>query len=139
MPRRIFDRVYGEVQLTDLASALIDCPEVHRLDSIRQLGGCSFVYPSATHSRLEHSIGVAHLAATMGRHLHSLCPEITETELVCLEVAGLLHDVGHGPFSHLFEEYVREEIDPTWSHELMGDRIIRRLLSLARRCLILGW
>ena len=129
MPRRIFDRVYGEVYLSDIASSLLNCPEVQRLDAVRQLGGCSFVYPSATHTRLEHSIGVAHLAALMGRHLMTVTNGlVTERDVQCLEIAGLLHDVGHGPFSHLFEEYVHERIDSFWSHEWMSELIIRRVL-----------
>ena len=130
MPRRIFDRVYGEVYLSDVACSLLNCQEVRRLDAVRQLGGCSFVYPSATHTRLEHSIGVAHLASLMGRHLATVSEGVvTERDIQCLELAGLLHDVGHGPFSHLFEEYVHERIDPSWSHEWMSELIIRRVLT----------
>lgn len=128
MARRIFDRVYGEIYLSERSSELLNTRALQRLDAVRQLGGCSFVYPSASHTRLEHSIGVAHLAATMGRHLRGLC-DVTDDDIVCLEVAGLLHDVGHGPFSHLFEEYVREHVDAAWSHEAMSERVIRDLLT----------
>lgn len=128
---RFADRVYGDVQLTPLANELIACAEVHRLDGIRQLGGCSFVYPSATHTRLEHSIGVAHLASLMGHHLREQCGDgrVRARDVECLVVAGLLHDVGHGPFSHLFEEYVRETYDAGWSHEDVGEVIIERILT----------
>ena len=63
--RRIADRVYGEIDLAPLAALLSSTPEFSRLDDIRQLGGCAFVYPSATHTRREHSLGVCHLAESL--------------------------------------------------------------------------
>ena len=127
--RRVSDRVHGDVHLSPVVSRLISSAEVRRLDGIRQLGGCFFVYPAASHTRLEHSIGVAHLASLMGTHLKEQCDRVTERDVECLEIAGLLHDVGHGPFSHLFEEYMREHKEPSWSHEVIGEAIIERLLT----------
>lgn len=116
-PLRIFDRVYGEVTLSALASRLVVTEEFFRLDAVRQLGGCAFVYPSATHTRREHSIGVSHLAAELGRHLRERHPELVDADdILCLEVAGLVHDLGHGPFSHTFERYMALHCEH-WSHE----------------------
>lgn len=126
--RHVSDRVHGDICLSTMASRLIACPEVRRLDGIRQLGGCVFVYPSASHTRLEHSIGVAHLAKLMGQHLRAQCDHVSDMDVQCLEIAGLLHDVGHGPFSHLFEDYVREHVDPSWGHERVGEIITETLL-----------
>lgn len=111
---KIFDRVHGEMHLTPAAAHLAVHPAVFRLDAVRQLGGCVYVYPSATHTRREHSLGVAHLAGVWARHLGA-----DERDVACVEVAGLVHDLGHGPFSHLFEDYVRES-RPEWSHEEMA-------------------
>ena len=130
--RRVCDRVHGEVTLSDLATEICETDAFQRLDQIRQLGGCSFVYPSATHTRREHSIGVAHLARSVGERLRSSHPDrMSDHDIVALEIAGLLHDVGHGPFSHLFEEFVRE-VDPNWSHEAMALRIVDYVAEVPR-------
>lgn len=115
--QRVADRVHGTIYLTDLASRIVHTPQFSRLDDIRQLGACSFVYPSATHTRREHSLGVYHLARTAALHLQRLYPDLVDDDdVVCIEVAGLIHDLGHGPFSHLFEVYMNFG----WSHEKMG-------------------
>ena len=110
--KTIHDRVHGQVNLHGLLVAVMDTPEFQRLDKIAQLGGCSYVYPSATHSRKEHSIGVAHLAEKMASHLQKTQPElsVTDDDVLCVALAGLVHDIGHGPFSHMFEEFV-ERVD----------------------------
>lgn len=125
---RFYDRVHGNLTFPPFVERFVRTPAFQRLDKIRQLGGCSFVYPSATHTRLEHSLGVCYLAGVLGRHLQRLVPSLVDDEdVVCVQLAGLLHDLGHGPFSHLFEEYVRQTCDPTWSHEDMTIRMIDAL------------
>lgn len=126
--QRVCDRIHGEVRLSPLAGRVCATEAFQRLDQIRQLGGCAFVYPSATHTRREHSIGVSHLAKRVGIHLQTLHPTLVDDDdVLALELAGLLHDVGHGPFSHLFEEYVHETV-PEWSHETMSLVIFDHLL-----------
>lgn len=109
-PKSFADRVHGQIQLEGLLVAVMDTPEFQRLDKIQQLGGCAKVYPSATHTRKEHSIGVAYLAGYMVRHLQTLQPKlgITRNDILCVELAGLVHDLGHGPFSHMFETFMKE-------------------------------
>lgn len=127
--RCFYDRLYGKLDLPPLLAGLCATREFHRLDDVRQLGGCAFVYPSATHTRREHSMGVAHLAGVMGHHLRQQRPDLVdEDDVLCLQVAGLLHDLGHGPYSHLFEDFARLT-DPTWSHEWMGILLLRRMLE----------
>ena len=135
--KSIQDRVHGQIALGGLLVAVMDTAEFQRLDRVRQLGGCYFVYPSATHTRKEHSIGVAHLAGYMARHLAKQQPEleIDESDVLCVELAGLVHDLGHGPFSHMFEDYMKQ-IDqhkqpkpPKWEHEDMSAKLLRRLLE----------
>ena len=135
---RVHDRVHGTIQLHPLVAAVASSPEFQRLDGVRQLGGCSYVYPSATHTRREHSLGVSYLAGAMGRHLHRQRPDLVDdVDVLCLELAGLVHDLGHGPFSHVFEEYMRRT-DPAWSHETVGlemlERIVRGNDEVRRAC-----
>lgn len=114
---RICDRVHGEITISPFVAAIATHKIFHRLDSVRQLGGCFFVYPSATHTRREHSLGVCHLAGEMGSHLKGRYPNLVDDDdILCLQVAGLAHDMGHGPFSHTFEYYMHEHVQD-WSHE----------------------
>jgi len=95
----IKDPLYGYVAITPLEKTMIDTRVVQRLRRLRQLAGAEFVYPGANHTRFEHSVGAMHLAGIMAEN-------ITEDnmEVQMLRLAALLHDIGHGPFSHIFEE-----------------------------------
>jgi len=111
---------------------LIDSPCGQRLRHIYQLQSARWVYPSAEHSRFQHSLGAMHLAGRFARHLYPVLKEITSdcpSELFIeelLRVAGLLHDIGHGPFGHFFDDNVLDEYKET--HETIGQRIIREEL-----------
>src|SRR5436853_7859182 len=85
-----------------LIVSLVDAPEFQRLRRIRQLGLAYFAYQSAEHSRFAHSLGAFHLAARMVAKLR-LGYEIDERHQTAVRVAALLHDIGHGPFSHVIE------------------------------------
>ena len=129
-PKTIHDRVYGAVTLPGVLVAAMDTSEFQRLDKIRQLGGSYFVFPSATHTRKEHSVGTAHLALLVVRHLRNTQPElaIDDTDELCVGLAALLHDVGHGPYSHMWEPFVRRCTgDDSYSHEGMGARLVKRI------------
>jgi HD superfamily phosphohydrolase len=97
---------------------VVDTRVFQRLRRISQLGLASYVFPGATHSRFSHSLGVYYLAYTVLRHLSEASSEETEEiNSLALEVklCGLLHDVGHGPFSHSFEDVlksIRQITDP---------------------------
>ena len=89
----------------------IDTPEFNRLRKVSQTATVQFVYPSATHTRFEHSVGTAILAENIFNRLtaNKLFFENEEEEdtiCKCVSLAGLLHDLGHGPFSHLFDNEV---------------------------------
>jgi hypothetical protein len=108
----IKDPVHGYVYITEEEKALIDSYPVQRLHRLRQLAGAEYVYPGANHTRFEHSIGVMHLASRVAENPNiSKCISEDETEMV--RVAGLLHDVGHGPFSHVFEQLLDKELNQT--------------------------
>lgn len=131
-PKTIHDRVYGAVTLPGVLVAAMDTAEFQRLDKIRQLGGSSFVFPSATHTRKEHSVGTAHLALLVVRHLRNTQPElaIDDADELCVGLAALLHDVGHGPYSHMWEPFVKKCTgDTSYSHEGMGARLVRRICT----------
>src|SRR6266478_7404347 len=96
---RIRDPIHNFIELTEEEVKLLATPLLQRLRGIRQLAMASLVYPGAVHTRFDHTLGVMHVAGLMARSL-GLDPD--ETELV--ELAALLHDVGHGPFSHVSEQ-----------------------------------
>lgn len=95
----IRDPIHDYIELDELAQSLLDTPEIQRLRRIRQLGFSNLVYPGANHTRFEHSLGVYHLTG----HLIGQVEEHKRNELLA---AGLLHDIGHGPFSHATEELI---------------------------------
>lgn len=114
------DPLYGYVRLTEVERAIVDTAVFQRLRRIRQLAGSEFVYPAATHTRFEHSLGVLTVATEFAYG----CGLVEHADLLQeLRLAALLHDVGHGPFSHVFEEVVRERYGV--SHEDLTQRVIR--------------
>ncbi len=108
----IKDPVHGYVYITESEKAVIDSYPVQRLRRLRQLAGSEYVYPGANHTRFEHCVGVMFLA---GKVLEN--PNIRrcadEEEIEATRIAALLHDVGHGPFSHVFEHLLVKNLDRT--------------------------
>ncbi|OYR48109.1 HD domain-containing protein [Halorubrum sp. Eb13] len=92
------DTVHDHIEIDGVAAELIDTPAVQRLRHVKQLGTVQLVYPSANHTRFEHSLGVYHLASRALDHLG-----IAGKRAERIEAAAMLHDVGHGPFSHNLE------------------------------------
>jgi len=118
----ITDPIHRYIRFSQVEKQLIDSPAFQRLRRIRQLAGAHLVYPSAQHSRFEHSLGTMHIAGLAGETLLGK-GYIDQTEIVQeLRLAALLHDIGHGPFSHLFEEVL--EYRRNTSHEDLGKEII---------------
>ncbi|KAM9350985.1 deoxynucleoside triphosphate triphosphohydrolase SAMHD1-like [Symphorus nematophorus] len=122
MEEKVFnDPIHGHVELHPLLIKIIDTPQFQRLRYIKQLGGVYFVYPGASHNRFEHSIGVAHLAGQLVQSLSVRQPElnITPRDILCVQIAGLCHDLGHGPFSHMFDSIFIPKVRPDkkWKHE----------------------
>jgi len=100
----IKDPIHGYIFINDIDKELIDTKYYQRLRRIKQLSGSEYVYPGANHTRFEHSLGVSYLAEKMGNSLRNdEDVEISDLEITQLRTAALLHDIGHGPFSHTFE------------------------------------
>ena len=106
----------------------LDSKEFQRLRRIRQLGGDFQVYPTAEHSRFSHSLGVYEIVRRMVTEVKLLCAELTEYEKVCVMLAGLLHDVGHGPFSHAFEHVTNHSHEEYTAKIILGDTELNSIL-----------
>jgi HD superfamily phosphohydrolase len=118
----IKDPVHGYVYITEPEKEIIDSYPVQRLHRLRQLAGSEYVYPGANHTRFEHSVGVMYLASKVTEN-PNISRLVSEDEADAVKVAGLLHDVGHGPFSHVFEQLLDRELGKT--HEDMTEWIIK--------------
>lgn len=116
----IIDPIHDFIRVNDHELSIIDNPIFQRLRRIRQLSGAHLTYPSAQHTRFEHSLGVMHIAGLAGNALLEK-GYLTSDDIGILRLCGLLHDIGHGPFSHLFEEIIQEK---KLSHEDFGRKII---------------
>ena len=105
------DPVYGFITIpSELIFAIIDHPYFQRLRRIRQLGLTDFVYPGALHTRFHHAIGAMHLMSITLDNLRNKGTEISDAEYEAALIAILLHDIGHGPFSHALEYSLLEGI-----------------------------
>ena len=120
----INDPVFGFLSLpNELVYDVLQHPYVQRLNRIRQLGLSYLVYPGAMHSRFGHSLGAMHLMQEAISSLRSKGVEITEQEATSAMIAILLHDVGHGPFSHVLEHTLVDGVSHEEISLLMMERI----------------
>lgn len=101
----INDPIHGHIHLPRYVVECMDTPQFQRLRDLRQMGTCYFVFPGASHNRFEHCIGTSHLAGELVERFQKEQPEleIRAEEVACMRLAGLCHDLGHGPFSHVFD------------------------------------
>ncbi|KAI5120720.1 hypothetical protein M0805_006427 [Coniferiporia weirii] len=132
--RSIKDPVHDFITFSPLIWAFIDTRQFQRLRSIKQLGVSYYVWAGASHNRFEHCIGVAHLAGMLVERLRTIQPElgITERDVRCVQLAGLCHDLGHGPWSHVWDGFFIPAVlpDQKWTHEdaseMMFDDLVRQ-------------
>jgi deoxynucleoside triphosphate triphosphohydrolase SAMHD1 len=125
---RVYDTIHGFIEITPLMKEFMDTEEFQRLRDLKQLGATTFVFPSANHTRFEHSIGVSHLAGKMIENLRENgMKSITNRDIEICRLAGLLHDIGHGPYSHLYDDYVRDKKE--MEHEDRGCIIIKNMVK----------
>lgn len=119
----IKDPVHGYVYITEQEKAVIDSYPMQRLRRLRQLAGSEYVYPGANHTRFEHCLGVMFLAGQVLVNPH-ISKVATEEEVDMCRLSALLHDCGHGPFSHVFEHLLLKDLDKT--HEDITSWIIEK-------------
>jgi uncharacterized protein len=132
------DPIHGFIELNPLERDVVNHPAFQRLRRIKQLAWTDMVYPGATHSRFEHSLGVMHLASRLFRALCSrhrdllaeLGYDTTDRQHQLVRLAALLHDVGHAPFSHAAEELLPSRPDgKPYSHEEYSSAIVEFVLK----------
>lgn len=124
----INDPVFGFLNIpNELVYDVLQHPYVQRLGRIRQLGLSNVVYPGAMHTRFSHSLGAMHLMQEGIMSLRQKGVEISENEATAAEIAILLHDIGHGPFSHVLEHTLVEGITHEEISLLMMEQINRDL------------
>ncbi len=119
----IRDSIHGDLHLTDYELKIVDTIEMQRLRRIKQLGFTNLVYPGANHTRFEHSIGTLFLANKVGTTL-GLDREVVELLRIC----GLLHDIGHSPFSHVSEKALKNKHE-TVTKEIIADSNITDIIE----------
>jgi len=117
----IKDPVHGYVYITEPEKKIIDSYPLQRLRRLRQLAGSDYVYPGANHTRFEHCIGVMYLAGKVVKN-PNISMLINDREVDAIRISALLHDVGHGPFSHVFEHLLIKKLNKT--HEDMTSWLI---------------
>ena len=140
--------VHDAIRVSGMALKIINTHEFQRMRNIKQLGLCHHIYPAAVHTRFEHSLGVYHLAGKMickiqqqypnrKYNIIELGPErqkLTPTIAECIKIAALCHDIGHGPFSHVFDNVLLQNSShPNKHHEvrscLITEMLCKRELS----------
>jgi len=114
------DPLYGDIKLSYLEAAVLDHVAFQRLRRITQLAGAPFVYPAAVHTRFSHSLGTMNVAKLYADSL-----ELSPEDYVVTSLYGLLHDVGHGPYSHCFEDAASEWLG--MNHEQLGMSLMERI------------
>ena len=123
--KRLFDPIYGDMEITDDLLKIIDTLCFKRLKHIKQLGLTHHTFPSAVHTRFEHSIGTMHLSNLIIDKLNKNSKkeyEISKKNRLLINIGGLCHDIGHGPFSHLFDKITKT------NHEHRSCEIVEYLL-----------
>lgn len=119
----IKDPVHGYVYITEAEKNIIDTYSMQRLRRLRQLAGSEYVYPGANHTRFEHSLGVMYLAGQVLEN-PNISRVVSDEEIDMCRVSALLHDCGHGPFSHVFEHLLIKNLGKT--HEDITAWIIEK-------------
>jgi HD superfamily phosphohydrolase len=159
--KQIHDSIHGYIKISNIACEIIDTIEFQRLRYLHQLGTCNYVFPNATHTRFEHSIGTYYLADRMLRGIkqnsdismiNQYMDEISELEeyynnkresesldkldkYVCelVKISALCHDLGHGPFSHVFDDiflqhHMKESNNKMKYHENRSGMILEHII-----------
>ncbi|EIE24922.1 hypothetical protein COCSUDRAFT_14348 [Coccomyxa subellipsoidea C-169] len=134
------DPVHNHFRLDPVSMKIVDTPQFQRLADLKQLGCTYYVFRGASHARQfpfacilrsSHSLGVGHLAYTLADSIYRMQRDeldISRSDVKCAEVAGLVHDLGHGPYSHVFDR-VMKQMGRNWVHEQMSVNILDDILA----------
>ncbi|KYR01208.1 HD phosphohydrolase domain-containing protein [Tieghemostelium lacteum] len=124
------DVIHGHMEIPNYILEFVDTEQFQRLRDLKQIGTTNFVFPCANHTRFEHSLGVSHLAGKYIEKIKASQPEleITQDELKFVRIAGLCHDLGHGPYSHSFESWV-QSTGRKFHHETMSIKMLEWLID----------
>ncbi|KAJ2724960.1 hypothetical protein GGI07_001622 [Coemansia sp. Benny D115] len=128
------DPIHGYISLSESTLQFIDTPQFQRLRHLKQLGTSYHVFPGASHNRFEHCIGTSYLSAQVVEGLMQRQPElgISDRDIRCVTLAGLCHDLGHGPFSHVFDNEFIPRVtfgDCKWSHEEGSEMMLHHTID----------
>lgn len=125
------DPIYGLISLDRRIKPIIDHTLGLRLGRIHQLGTLYQIFPYANHYRREHCLGVAYLARLVGEHLAKLDKRVTDRLVLLLQIAGFCHDIGHGPFSHVYDTCLAKIFGDSESntHEIRSNKIVQYIMS----------
>jgi HD superfamily phosphohydrolase len=128
--KQIYDNVHGHIGLTETELDVVDSPLFQRLKSIHQLGTTNFVYPGATHTRFEHSIGTMFMVDQFLSNVKKDNQLLTEDSdmIQKMRLAGLLHDIGHYPLSHTVEHMIVRKLNGM-SHVEFGSVLINNFFD----------
>ena len=138
--KTLFDPIHGHITFSKLMWDIIDTPQFQRLRHLKQLSTSYFIYPGNNHTRFEHCLGTGFLSKDLINRCFELISnnknentkiDLNEIEYLknCVSIAGLCHDIGHGPFSHSFELILHSMGIKNFDHEEFGGRIIKYLID----------
>ncbi len=126
MYKIIRDPLYSEIKLNPLELLIIDNPLFQRLRNISQLVGTAWVFPSSTHNRFSHSLGVLHISSLYSSHLF----RDDLFKQVVIRLSALLHDIAHGPFSHQFDDTIYKSLKIINGHDSFRKKVITEFLPV---------
>lgn len=106
----IRDPIHGLIEYNEQEEKILNTKVMQRLRGIKQLALANLVYPGANHTRFEHSVGVMSVADKMAKHMRKQL-KLNQEDINLIRIAGLLHDIGHGPFSHVSEQILEKYMD----------------------------
>lgn len=121
---RLRDTIHGDIQFNEKFFSLISTAEFQRLARIKQLSSEYLLFPTATHTRFSHSIGTYYVMKKLTDRLEGVLEShgiaVTQTQKELALCSGLLHDIGHGPFSHTFEAIMDDQAHEEWTVKILA-------------------